>query len=164
MLILFEAAICLLLCAPGLRAAPRALGLAALLCGLDTLLVVIPSWRWTYFNPGLDFNWAGKVFSLVLSALVIYGLRWVSPAEVGFRRPVPGSWRVAGAVVLAFGLFQFINGYLARHHHSRPTLEGLLYELTMPGLAEEIFSRGVLLGLLSRGFRRTLPLLGARTS
>jgi len=164
MLVLFSAAMCLLLCAPGLKTAPRVVGLAALLCGLDTLVVTLPSWHWDWFNPGLGYNWAGKLFSLLLSAAVIYGLRWVSPAEVGLRPPAVHSWRVAGLVLAGFGLFQLVNGYSVRHHHPRPSPEALLYELTMPGLAEELFSRGILPGLLHRVFPRTLPFLGTRTS
>lgn len=134
------------------------------MCGLDALVVSTPAGHWEWFNPGLHYNWAGKAFSLLLTGLVIYGWRWVSPAEVGLRWPAPGSRWLVGLVIVAFGLFQLANGYSIRHHHPRPTLEALCYELTMPGLAEELFSRGVLLGLLSRAFPRSLPLLGARTS
>lgn len=164
MVFFFTAALCLLLSAPGLKVSPRAVGLAAVLGGLDALVVSTPVGHWDWFNPGLNYNWAGKVFSVLLSGAVLYGLRWVSPAEVGLRWPMPGSRWVVGLVILGFGLFQLVNGYSIRHHHPRPTLEALLYELTMPGLAEELFSRGVLLGLLSRVFPRTLPLFGARTS
>lgn len=164
MVILFSAALCLLLCAPGLKANPRAVGLAALLSGMDTLLVVLPFLHWDWFMPGLHYNWAGKLFSLLLSGALVYWLRWVSPAEVGLRPPAPNSRQLVGLVILGFGLFQLLNGYSVRHHHPRPTTEALLYELTMPGLAEELFSRGILLGVLGRVFPRNLPLLGARTS
>ena len=164
MVILFSAGLCLLLCAPGLKTNPRVVYLAALLSGLDTLLVVLPLSHWDWFAPGLQYNWPGKLFSLLFSVAVIYWLRWVSPSEAGLQPPVPNSRWLAGLVIVGLGLFQLLNGYSVRHHHPRPTTEALLYELTMPGLAEELFSRGILLGVLSRVFPRTLPLLGARTS
>ncbi|RZK14260.1 MAG: hypothetical protein EOO56_25325, partial [Hymenobacter sp.] len=129
----FESFLCLLLCLRGLKTAPRAVGLAALLCGLNTGLVILPFLHWEWFNPGLHYNWAGKLFSTLLIGAVIYWWRWVSPAEAGLRPPTLDSRWVVGLVVLGFGVFQLANGYSVRHQHPRPTTEALLYELTMPG-------------------------------
>lgn len=163
MLMLLWGLLCLLLCASKLKASPRLIGLVALLYGLNELAVMLPTW-WHPLNFGLQMNWTGKLLSILLSVLVIYGWRLVSPQEVGLVRPLTGSWRIVVPVVLVLALAQFTDGFFARHQHALPTWEVHLYELTMPGIAEELFFRGILLGLLSRVFPRTIPFFGTRTS
>lgn len=160
MIALFYAALCLLLFAPGLKTAPRIVVLAALLYGLSDLLVMLPVWY--KLNFGLQFNWSGKLLAVLLCLLVVYGLRWVSPSESGLRRLKPGSWRSMGLVALVVAGLQLTGGYLAKA--PQPSSEGLLFQLTMPGLAEELFERGVLLGLLTKVFPRTIPFFGTHTS
>jgi membrane protease YdiL (CAAX protease family) len=162
MITLFWAILCLLLVAPGLTIAPRVVLLAALLYGLNELAVVSPLWWSSQF--GLQYNWLGKLLSVLLALLVIYQFRWASPQESGLRWPEPGSGRIVGLVALVAAALQLASGYLARHHVRPPSSEGFLYQLTMPGLAEELFMRGVLLGLLDKVFRRTIPFFGTRTS
>lgn len=162
MIALFWSALCLLVFAPGLRTAPRIVLLAALLYGLDELAVVGPLW-WSH-QFGLQYNWLGKLLATVLSLLVIYVLHWVSPRDSGLQWPEPSSWRIVGLVALAAAMLQLASGYLVRHQVRPPSGEALLYQLTMPGLAEELFMRGVLLGLLNNVFPRTIPFFGTRTS
>jgi predicted Abi (CAAX) family protease len=164
MLVFFWGFLCLVLCAPGLKTAPRLVWLAALLVGLDELAVVLPVWWWHLLNFDLQMNWTGKLFCILLSVFVIYGWRVVSPEQVGLVRPVVGSWRIVLPVVLVFAFINFTVGFSNRHYHAPPTWEAHLYELTMPGIAEELFLRGVFLGLLSGVFPRTIPLFGTRTS
>jgi len=162
MLFFFWTLLSLLLFAPGLKTAPRLVLLAAVLYGLNDLLVVSPMW-WTR-QFGLQFNWLGKLLAIIFSLAVVYWLRWVSPSEIGLQRPRPDSWRIVALVALAAAALQLASGYVARHHVRPPSGEALLYQVTMPGLAEELFERGVLLGLLSRVFPRTIPFFGTRTS
>jgi membrane protease YdiL (CAAX protease family) len=162
MLFFFWILLSLLLFAPGLKTAPRLVLMAAVLYGLNDLAVVSPIWwvkQW-----GLQYNWLGKLLAILLSLGVIYGLRWVSSRESGLQWPRLDSWRVVATVALATTIIQFAGGYLTRHQVHPPSGEALLYQLTMPGLAEELFGRGVLLGLLSRIFPRTIPFFGTRTS
>ena len=163
MLVLFWGLLCLVLCTPGLKTAPRLVGLVALLYGLYDLAIMLPVW-WHPLVFGLEMNWTGKLLSILLSLLVIYGWRLVSPQEVGLVRPVVGSWRIVVPVVLVLALANFAGGFSNRHHHTPPSWEVHLFELTMPGIAEELFTRGVFLGLLSRVFPRTIPFFGTRTS
>ena len=164
MLILFWGLLCLVLCASKLKAAPRLIGLVALLVGLNELAVMLPTWYWPAFGFGLQKNWTGKLMSILLCLLISYGWRLVSPVEVGLVGPLRRSWRIVVPVVLALALGQFTDAFLSRHQHVPPSWEVHLYELTMPGIAEELFFRGVFLGLLNRVFPRTIPFFGTRTS
>ena len=148
---------------PGPGPGPRLVSRAACAYGLGEAVLLVPIWV-PALLLGLDWNWTGKLLSTGWSLVIIYGLRWVSPAEVGLVRPQPGSWRVVGAVVLALAAWQFFEAFGARHHHPAPAAEALWFQLLVPGIAEELMFRGVLLGLLGRVFPRSLPFFGARTS
>ncbi|WP_375418766.1 type II CAAX prenyl endopeptidase Rce1 family protein [uncultured Hymenobacter sp.] len=163
MIVLFLGLLCLLLCVPRLRTAPRAIGLAALVYALSELATMLPVWLGPQFNFGLQRNWTGKALSVLLSLLVIYGFKWVSPAEVGLNRPRPGSWRAGGPVVLGFAVLQMLSTALGPLRPA-PSVEAYLYQLTMPGIAEELLYRGTFLGLLSQAFPRTISFFGTRTS
>jgi membrane protease YdiL (CAAX protease family) len=164
MLVLFWGLLCLVLCASELKAAPRLLGLVALLIGLNELAIMLPIWYWQTLGFGLQKNWTGKLLSTLLCLLVIYGWQLVSPQEVGLVKPLSGSWRVVVPVVLVLALAQFTGGFFNRQQHAAPSWEAHFYELLMPGIAEELFLRGIFLSLLSRVFPRTIPFLGTRTS
>ena len=160
---LFWGILCLAMCATRVRRAPQLVGLVAVLYGLNELAVMLPVWLGHWANFGLQYNWTGKLLSTLLSLLVVFGLHLLSPPEIGLVRAVR-SWRLVGLVALFFASLQLADGYLNRHHHVQPSLETYLYQLTMPGIAEELFFRGILLALLSRLFSRTIPFFGTQTS
>jgi len=117
-------------------------GLAfALYLGLDDLA--------TAFGPRFDFvggdwNWSGKLASLVLSAAVIVALR-MRPEAVGLRLPR----RAIGASLLATALLLAASVALALlFRPEAPTMETLAFQATMPGLAEELAYRGIAPALL----------------
>ncbi|WP_162549954.1 CPBP family intramembrane glutamic endopeptidase [Hymenobacter nivis] len=160
---LFWGFLCLLLCAPRLVRAPRPIVLAALLCAVGEFVLMVPIW-WPALLFGLKYNWTGKLFSILVSLLVIYKFKWVSPLETGLVRPQPGSWRVVGAVVAGLATVQLVSALITQGYGPSQAWESFWYQLTMPGIAEELFFRGTLLGLLGRAFPRNLPFLGTRTS
>ena len=160
---LFGGILCLFVCATKLRTAPRLVGMVALLYGLNELALMLPIWLGHWANFGLQFNWTGKLLSILLSLLVVFGLRVVEPREAGLVR-AGRDWRLVGLVALLFAGLQFWGAYSNRHHHGPPSLETYLYQLTMPGIAEELFFRGILLALLKRLFSRAIPFFGAQTS
>lgn len=98
----------------------------------------------------LHWNWIGKILSLLLAFLTAWLLR-LTPKEVGLVR-VHGKdwlWLIGGCVTAA--VFQGAINYV----YFRPgpfSLETLLFEATLPGMAEEMAYRGVAFALLCRGY------------
>jgi membrane protease YdiL (CAAX protease family) len=106
---------------------------------LDDLATGLP-----HLVPGFDFlpgewNWSGKVLSLVFSALVIVALR-LSPDAVGLRlrQEHPRIGWIAVGLFVAWGA---CLGLLFKP--GAPDAETLAFQATMPGLAEEIAYRGI---------------------
>ncbi len=159
----FWGLLCLLLCAPGLVRAPRPIVLAALLFAVGEFVLMVPIWQPALLF-GLKYNWTGKLFSILVSVLAIYKFKWVSPPETGLVRPQPGSLRVVAAVVAGLATVQLVSALITQGYGPSQAWESFWYQLTMPGIAEELFFRGTLLGLLGRAFPRNLPFFGTRTS
>lgn len=130
------------------RWAPALLALG--LIALDDLAVTLPYWAGPLNFVGGAWNWDGKLYSLVWAlAFVAFGPLTRQEAGLTLRQR-PGSLRPAllALVVLtaaSFGLgLAFGGGW--------PDAETVAFQFTMPGLAEEIVFRGVLIGLLHRAF------------
>lgn len=129
---------------------PRAAGPAALFLALLVLdLVVTPLPYSTGLHPaGLQWNWMGKVLSIAW-ALAFIRLGPLRADEAGLTlRQRPGS--VLPAAVLT--LILIAATAVLSGGGGAPTTETLLYQATMPGLAEELAVRGVFMGLLYRAF------------
>ncbi|MVN76571.1 CPBP family intramembrane metalloprotease [Hymenobacter sp. HMF4947] len=166
--------LCLVLGAPRLVVAPRLLGLAAAACALHALVLVLPSFTYWALATGFTLpaswtnplyhpvTWTNKVAGLLLSAGLVYGLRWVKPAEAGLKRPQ--ALRAVAPVVVASVALVFADAYFSRHAFTHLWWNERVFFALVPGLEEELFYRGVLLGLLSRVFPRTISLPGTRTS
>jgi membrane protease YdiL (CAAX protease family) len=108
--------------------------------------------------PAADWNWQGKALALAitlgLAALPAFGWRRVG---LTFSQS-PGSLRAAIPIALVYCLF-FVA--LAFAFPNEPAShETIAFQLTMPGLEEEPFYRGLLLLALNRGFRGRVRFLG----
>ena len=159
------------------------LAAAALLLGVGIVVGLIRrahfDWRWLLVAVGLvafnnlllsrgyrlipdvlggEWNWTGKLLALIgtlaVAALPAFGWRNVglTPAQH------PGSLRAAVPVALVYcGFFLAI----ALAFPSRPpSREDIAFQLTMPGLEEEPFYRGILLFALDQAFRGRVRFLG----
>lgn len=172
----FWSLLCLGLCSAQLASAPRLVGRAALACGLHQVILVLPPWTywatWLGLSPSITPSnpifhpvaWGSQMMGLLLIIWLIYGLKWVTPTESGLCRPWPGTTGRVVLVVLASATALFVDAYLSRHAFTSLWWHERLYFATLPGLVEELFYRGVLVGLLSRAFPHTVPLPGAYTS
>jgi membrane protease YdiL (CAAX protease family) len=108
--------------------------------------------------PDSDWNWQGKLLALAASLGVV-----VSPGfgrrEVGLTLlQAPGALKTALAVA---GLYvALFIGLAVLFPNDRASGETLAFQLTMPGLEEELFYRGLLLVALGRAFAGRVRLLG----
>ena len=127
---------------------PGPAGLFLVLLVLDSFLVGAPFAYDLGQVPGAGWNWTGKALSLAW-ALAFVALGPLSRQDVGLTlRQRPGSVRAAALVTAALVALGAAIGVLFGTGPPRP--EAVAYQLTMPGLAEELAFRGVFLALLSR--------------
>ncbi len=105
-----------------------------------------------------DYNWQGKLLALVATLIVtrVSAFGW---SDAGLTvRQAPNSLRPAALVALAYmALFLGLAAIFPNEPASR---ERVAFQLTMPGLEEEAFYRGVLLLALFRAFPARKQLLG----
>lgn len=139
------------------RFAPRWLIVAALLVAVNDALLT----RFYGLMPDLvggDWNWQGKLLALIASlaiaALPLFGWR-----RVGITlAQAPGSLRAALPVLLLYCGFFVAMALLFPDDPASG--EDIAFQLTMPGLEEEIFYRGLLLFALDRAFSGRVRFLG----
>lgn len=123
--------------------------LFAIYLALDDFVTGLPNlFKALDLIPG-DWNWTGKLFSLVLSAVVIFALK-LSRDAVGLHKQEHS--RIAWIGIALFVVWGTCLGLLFKP--GMPNAETLAFQATMPGLAEEIACRGIapaiLLGLMNR--------------
>jgi uncharacterized protein len=114
------------------------------------LLLVLDGWLTAlgadmHLNPsGLRWNWVGKLLSIALSlAVIAFGPMTRSTVGLTWRQRNSGR-----AAVVTLGLIVLSALLLAES--TPPNAETLFYQATMPGFAEELAYRGVLLWLIER--------------
>jgi hypothetical protein len=108
----------------------------------------------------LKWNWQGKLLELVW-ALVVIALSRITIREVGLGRPTR-DWVKPTLVVLMALLCLPLFFLLAFGARESLTAEGWLFQLTIPGLAEEILYRGVIQSFLNRAFGKPWSVFGTR--
>ncbi|KPF79302.1 abortive infection protein [Brevundimonas sp. AAP58] len=158
-------------------------GVVAILLGLGTVIGIVQpsaiSWRWMIAAAALvvlndvlltsgyrtlpdfvggDWNWQGKLLAL-FATLAVAALPTIGWRASGLTlRQAPGSLKAALMVSLVYGAF-FLTLALVFPNETA-SAETIAFQLTMPGLEEEAFYRGVLLLVLGRAFTARLSLLG----
>ena len=140
------------------RFAPRWLLIAALLVIINDALLTNFYGTLPELLPDSDWNWQGKLLALaatlVTAALPMFGWR-----RVGLTlRQAPGSLGAALPVLALYCAF-FVALALA-FPSDGASAEDVAFQLTMPGLEEEIFYRGLLLFALMQAFTGRLHFLG----
>lgn len=142
---------------PGRMSLPWLLA-AALLVLLNDLMLTNGYGLFPSLPLGSDWNWQGKILALAASLFVI-ALPGFGRRETGLTVvQAPGSLKPALPVVgLYVGLFLILALIFPNEGLS---VEALAFQLTMPGLEEELFYRGVLLVALGRAFAGRVRFLG----
>jgi membrane protease YdiL (CAAX protease family) len=135
-----------------------AAGLAILLCVIDELVLDLPI---TILN--LKWNWLGKTLESLWPLLIALIFR-LPKKLTGFRPPeLPSDYITAilcGLGLTCFHMYYFLQGQFAAR--DRCDLESILFQFTMPGLGEEVFFRGLLLGVLDKWLGRPWTFLGVK--
>ena len=130
---------------------------AALLVTINDALLTL-GYGWLPDLVGGTWNWQGKLMALATSmavaALPAFGLR-----QVGVTLShAAGSLKAAAPMAAAYCAFFVLIALL---FPAEPvSAEDLAFQLTMPGLEEELFYRGVLMFALDQAFRGRKRLLG----
>lgn len=140
------------------RFAPRWLLIGALLVALNDALLTRAYGAFPDLLAGSDWNWQGKLLALAATLAI------AAVPAFGWRRAgltlaqTPGSLKASIPVAVLYCAFfvaiavAFPNGKFSG--------EEVAFQLTMPGLEEEPFYRGVLLLALERAFTGRVRFLG----
>lgn len=115
-------------------------------------------------NKNIDFirgnwNWTGKIFGIIW-VIICYFLFKKYFAENNFftikqdKKNFKKAFIVAVAIVILSTVIIFFLGKFEFD------FETLAYQLTVPGIGEEIMYRGILLGLLLTSLKDKIPFLG----
>ena len=118
---------------------------------LDQALLYLPFQTHLDRALPLHWNWLGKLFEL---AWALSFLAWspITFSDAGFRKPRAGTTERAVTIVALLALIAFIAHWFLQAGAPRST-ETILYQLTMPTIAEETVFRGVLFAVIERAFR-----------
>lgn len=137
--------------------APRWLLIAAALVAINDILLT-RAYGWLPDAIGGTWNWQGKILALAatiaVAALPAFGLRRVGLTIV----QEPGSLKAAAPVAGLYCAFFIVIA--VAFPGERSSGEEIVFQLTMPGLEEEPFYRGILLFALDRAFTGRKRLLG----
>jgi hypothetical protein len=132
---------------------------------LDAVVTLLPLiFKPPWIIPG-HWNWTGKFLSIGTMLVVTYIL--VTKASFMWRdfgltfRQSSASSRSVFAVTAVYLLAILVLTITVTGNTTPPDNETLLYQATMPGFAEELSYRGVMLGLFNRIFTRSVRILGA---
>jgi membrane protease YdiL (CAAX protease family) len=138
---------------------PRWLLAAAGLVLLNDFLLVRGFGLLPHLLPPAHWNWQGKILALAATLAI------ASLPAFGWKRSgltlaqAPGSLRACAAVALLYCAFFAVVAHLFPDN-SPASPETIAFQLTMPGLEEEPFYRGVLLFALDQAFRGRVRVLG----
>lgn len=112
------------------------------------------------FNNNLIFNWSAKTYSIIFALILWILLRKIiSTNDIGLRfKQNKGSIKFSLLFMPLFLALAALFGLIS--NRSEFNLNPLFYSAIMPGLAEELIYRGILLGLLNKIFEKNFKVLG----
>ncbi|MCH9627120.1 MAG: hypothetical protein S4CHLAM2_07540 [Chlamydiales bacterium] len=120
----------------------------------NNFVIYLPQ-KITFFH--FYWNWQGKLLEALWPVILVYVLKWRSAKETGFSLPKEGSawvWAIILGLSIPFLLLSVetsLGGVFEKHPLY---LETVLFQFSMPGLAEELVYRGIMLAVLNRYFDR----------
>jgi hypothetical protein len=148
----------LLLCLPALfRPQARRWVLAVVLISLtDSMATLLPLMDKHLQFAGVHWNWSGKIIAIGVMASIALAFivkRQFQARDFGITlRQAPGTGRALLTVAIPYLILLAVLTATMFGETKPQSAETIWYEATMPGLAEELAWRGVLLALLDRIF------------
>jgi uncharacterized protein len=132
--------------------------MAAVLLFVDNALQRTPK---MLFFAGLHWNWQGKILGIIWFFLFILVYRRISFSEIGMTLKL--NWGSSRGILLMalLSLLPTVIG-IAFGNRLPANIETLLFQMTMPGIGEELVFRGVFLSLLNRVFGKTRMIWNAQ--
>lgn len=114
-----------------------------------------------FMTIGTTWNWTGKIAAALFSLIAILILRRKYPIYFAFTlkqkkgslRPV---LRTVGIILIVWVIVLWL--FVSKDN---PSLEDHLFQLTIPGISEELAYRGLFLGLLNNVFKKKCIIFGA---
>lgn len=157
----------LLLCLPALGNADarKWIPVVIFMSVLDSVATLVPAYVHALQIPGTHWNWSGKILDvavMLLVATIFIATKRFTARDFGLTfKQAPGTGR---AIVFMMIPYLIVIAVLTAKYfgETQPqTAETIWYEATMPGLAEELLWRGILLALLDRMFTARFKLANA---
>ena len=136
----------------------RWLVIAALLVVLNDILLTRGYGALPGLLPASDWNWQGKILAL-LASLAVAALPYFGWRRIGLSLKQNKDSLWSALLVLSIYI-AFFAGLALVFPNDEVTTETLAFQLTMPGLEEEVFYRGLLLFALDRAFTARVRFLG----
>jgi membrane protease YdiL (CAAX protease family) len=123
----------------------------------DLLLRTVPA---PIFFQELRWNWFGKLVDFSAAVVFVVFYKGLSRKEYGITLSLEkGSLKPVVISILGFIFLTTLSEIGGEFH--LPSRETILYQLTMPGLSEELIFRGILLALLNKTYGTPWKLWGA---
>lgn len=100
---------------------------------------------------GLEYNWQGKILETLWPLLAVYAFRWFDAKKVGYpfshkRSDYLLAVLLGGAIAFVAWSMDYFSGY----KNLFPSTETIIFQMTMPGIAEESVYRGIFFALFGR--------------
>jgi membrane protease YdiL (CAAX protease family) len=122
----------------------------------DVILVYLPL---SYGAQGMAWAWQGKIFETAFFLFIVFIMKLRSQAAL--LMPEQAKWIPIGILLgFLYSTGDFWRFFTGTFEPRRSDLNVISYELTMPGIAEELSFRGVMLGILDEAFGRPVKILG----
>jgi membrane protease YdiL (CAAX protease family) len=124
----------------------KTVGLFSLIFVIQQIVLKLPTKIYALQIIHSKWNWTGKLLGIALGLILYFLLRQrLKPFDFFRLKQNPKSFKTTLLITIVMTCFSFFAYFDTAKQFDAETL---VYQLTMPGLDEEIFYRGILFGLL----------------
>lgn len=108
----------------------------------------------------LQWNWQGKLLSILSILLLIHFTKELNYKNIGLTKKLNKGSLLP--VIIIIVVILFLGFLMAPHGTGASSISTWLFEATMPGLSEELLYRGVLLTITNKIFIKKWKFFGAQ--